>query len=509
MSRLITVLIYVALDILSTDSAAVRLTPGSQNNTQPKVLSPLLAHIKQLSKPSNGTALREAWNSALKSGDLCIGYYDVMGQYDSSFNCSTGTFIFCCGTCQYRFCCDDRNDRLDQSLCTNYVTPGWITKPHSTTTRAPGVSPNNGDSKDQSSSTVYVICGVISFTLAIAIGVKIVFNKVSHRPHPRDINVPRALVDILRHQAVPMNHPERNNSLSIGSSTQDNGPSRISKNHYTPIKPVKSNPNNQHQNFIHMPVNSPKHSATIDRFSHMNNIQIPSVKYNSLMSSRSFHNLSQMPPSYETAVKSDINRYSSLKRLAAEKDLDDYYTKRRHLAELTRGTLPLHVMRMNYEHDTYREKSQNPRRVMSQEHILSDDHMPTYNYTISRDRVVSHERLLSREALHSQERLLSPDRTLHRSNFHGGHLSNQKALSQTNVCASTPMLDRHHMIKMNSHPTSANSPKTTWDMGNQTTSRRQAFAAKHQNTIEQLQFIPGHHPSSQHYRTSSKNEVTV
>lgn len=31
--------------------------------------------------------------------------------------------------------------------------------------------------------------------------------------------------------------------------------------------------------------------------------------------SHSFHNLAQLPPSYEAAMKPEINRYSSLKRL--------------------------------------------------------------------------------------------------------------------------------------------------------------------------------------------------
>jgi hypothetical protein len=41
----------------------------------------------------------------------------------------------------------------------------------------------------------------------------------------------------------------------------------------------------------------------------------PSLHYSTLSCSRSFHNLSHLPPSYEAAVKSELNRYSSLKRL--------------------------------------------------------------------------------------------------------------------------------------------------------------------------------------------------
>lgn len=55
----------------------------------------------------------------------CRGYYDVMGHYDSTFNCSKGSYIYCCGTCYYRFCCEHQRNRLDQHSCTNYISPVW------------------------------------------------------------------------------------------------------------------------------------------------------------------------------------------------------------------------------------------------------------------------------------------------------------------------------------------------------------------------------------------------
>uniref|UniRef100_A0A8C5MKN8 Shisa family member 7 n=1 Tax=Leptobrachium leishanense TaxID=445787 RepID=A0A8C5MKN8_9ANUR len=503
MYYLLMVLLSITLDGLSVHSAlsfGAAQVQWQANQTQS--LSMLLAHIKrpQAQNASSGK------NQAVP--DMCYGYYDVMGQYDATFNCTTGTYRYCCGTCHYRFCCEHHHKRLDQDSCRNYNSPFWARVTQPTTTSANSKLNNNGH-PDQTNSTVYVICGVISFTLAVGIGAKIAFNKASRRPRGREINVPRALVDILRHQSVQGTHRERNNSTTLNSGTHDNGPSRPPKNHYNTVKSSKSNHDNMQHNFI-LTVNSPKHSATLD--CRMNNIQFPaaSTKYNTMSFSRSFHNLSHLPPSYETAIKSDISRYSSLKRLA-EKDMDDFYIKRKHLAELTRGTLPLQVMKMNYDQDGYLEKSQTPRRVMSQEHILSDNHYTVHHdYTIPRDRLVSQERLLSRDVLHSQEHLLSPERIHSRGPlpFHEMRLGHQKALSHTNVCATTPMLDRHHIIKMNSHPTSSNSPNTTWDMGNHTAIRRQAFATKRQNTIEQLQFIPGHLPS-QHLRTGSKNEVTV
>lgn len=114
------------------------------------------------------------------------------------------------------------------------------------------------------------------------------------------------------------------------------------------------------------------------------------------------------------------------------------------------------------------------------------------------------------------------------------HLSlHKKTQSQQNVCV-TPSLDRHHMIKMNSHPSSGceqelKSATTAMSGGHGTgtlgwgeghgsaggtgmvgqSARRMAFAAKRQNTIEQLHFLPGAGGGSQALWTGSKNEVTV
>ena len=111
-----------------------------------------------------------------------------------------------------------------------------------------------------------------------------------------------------------------------------------------------------------------------------------------------------------------------------------------------------------------------------------------------------------------------------------GRLSHhQKAQSQQNICV-TPSMDRHHMIKMNSHPTPGHDHDRDrdrdrsigmhggWDPhgghggggggGGYPNARRMAFASKRQNTIEQLHFIPGG-GGVQGLRTGSKNEVTV
>ncbi len=107
-----------------------------------------------------------------------------------------------------------------------------------------------------------------------------------------------------------------------------------------------------------------------------------------------------------------------------------------------------------------------------------------------------------------------------------GRLSHhQKAQSQQNICV-TPSMDRHHMIKMNSHPTADHDRSSAammgmhggWDPlgggrdgtgGGHPNARRMAFANKRQNTIEQLHFIPGGGGGVQGLRTGSKNEVTV
>lgn len=48
----------------------------------------------------------------------------------------------------------------------------------------------------------------------------------------------------------------------------------------------------------------------------MNNILTSQTEPYDLSFSRSFQSLSHLPPSYESAVKADLNKYSSLKRLS-------------------------------------------------------------------------------------------------------------------------------------------------------------------------------------------------
>uniref|UniRef100_A0A3B4BGJ5 Shisa N-terminal domain-containing protein n=1 Tax=Periophthalmus magnuspinnatus TaxID=409849 RepID=A0A3B4BGJ5_9GOBI len=408
------------------------------------------------------------------------GYFDVMGHFDSTFNCSRGSYIYCCGTCHYRFCCEHQRDRLDQDSCNNYNSPVWIEQQGAATQPA-GQSPDPDFEtlQQQSSSTAYVIGGVISFTLVVAVGVRIAFSKVARRPRNRDINMPRSLVDILRHQSSPVQQGDRNNTTILGSTASDG---RTSKNIYTPVLQRSMRHNTGHPSFSH-----------------------------------SFHNLAQLPPSYEAAMKPELSRYSSLKRLE--------YTLG------SRGTLPLHGSRPRlhiptstpnpyplpaqpqYTSSTF---DRPPRRVRSQDQLLALGEGNTLS-RLSKNQ--QHQLLVSPDCL--EDRLMSMGvMGAERSGMVPtmGRLSHhQKTQSQQNICV-TPSLDRHHMIKMNSHPTSGHehergsSAPSHWDpyggTGGHPNARRMAFASKRQNTIEQLHFIPGG-GGGQGLRTGSKNEVTV
>ncbi|KAM5135952.1 protein shisa-6 isoform 2-T2 [Mantella aurantiaca] len=231
----------------------------------------------------------------------------------------------------------------------------------------------------------------------------------------------------------------------------------------------------------------------------MNNILTSATEPYDLSFSRSFQNLSHLPPSYESAMKTN----------PTDKEADDYYMRRRHLPDLAaRGTLPLNVIKMTQDQSNYRERPRRPVRAMSQDRVLSPEkNMPEEGYGMPYDRILSDEQLLSAERLHSQDPLLSPDKamTLKRSEFQS-EKSMSRAISQTDVFVSTPVLDRYRMMtKMHSHPSASNNLYNTLGV-NQTAAKRQAFASRRHNTVEQLHYIPGHH---QQYRTASKTEVTV
>ncbi|CAJ1083093.1 protein shisa-7-like [Xyrichtys novacula] len=538
-------------------------------------------------KPPLGAAQVAPPPRQLVDVDVCRGYFDVMGHFDSTFNCSKGSYIYCCGTCHYRFCCEHQRNRLDQESCNNYHSPVWADPQVPVTVPASTPDTSFETLQQQNSSTGYVIGGVISFTLVVAVGVRIGFSKVARRPRNRDVNMPRSLVDILRHQSSPVQQGERNNTSMLTSTGSDG---RVSKNHYTPILQSKDNRkrgprmNNTSQlssgpTLISSSVKGPgggrdhggggsffgggmRHNSSHPSFSH------------------SFHNLAQLPPSYELAMKPEISRYSSLKKL--EKELDEYSnyynSKRRstnappsfhssshHLpwagGEYTlgsRGTLPLNGTRPRthipstpnpyplpgQSHYTSSSFDRPPRRVRSQDQLLGFTEGNSLS-RMSKNQQHYYKAVMGSRGNNSQtlrrshERLLvSPDRLEDQLMAMGliigggggersgmvptmGRLSHhQKAQSQQNICV-TPSMDRHHMIKMNSHPTPSHDRDRSsavmqgmgmhggWDPhGGHPNARRMAFANKRQNTIEQLHFIPGG-GGVQGLRTGSKNEVTV
>uniref|UniRef100_A0A3B3WEL8 Shisa N-terminal domain-containing protein n=1 Tax=Poecilia mexicana TaxID=48701 RepID=A0A3B3WEL8_9TELE len=427
--------------------AALRSKPKAPEeppDTSEGVLEPLPKPLAQVTFPKNATSpegLGDHFGAAhfpprIMDGwtDVCWGYYDVMGHFDNPFNCSKDSYIYCCGTCHYRFCCPDQSRKLVQDLCTNYNSPDWA-KPQTEAMMIPeevGPDPDYDPLKQQSHNTGFVIGGVVVFMVAVAVGIKVCFNKVQQEANQRDLNMPRALVDMLRHQSSPVQQDERNNSVALTVADGQGTLGRAPKNLYAPG--VKHNNTKSQPSFHH-----------------------------------SLHNLAQLPPSYESATKPELNRYSSLKRLGERCRLLPPSSPADHLEDRM-GVSGMGVV------DPYAH--------------TGTGIVPT----------------LPRQ---------------------------QKAQSQQNVCA-TPSLDRHHMIKMNSHPTSGREQERStgmtshvsggvgWSgevpgagvvMGTGTlgghSARRMAFAAKRQNTIEQLHFIPGGGGGSQGIRTGSKNEVTV
>ncbi|XP_048083199.2 protein shisa-6 isoform X3 [Ursus arctos] len=415
--------------------------------------------------------------SAAVTYETCWGYYDVSGQYDKEFECnnSESGYLYCCGTCYYRFCCKKRHEKLDQRQCTNYQSPVWVQTP-STKVVSPGPENKYDPEKDKTNFTVYITCGVIAFVIVAGVFAKVSYDK-AHRP-PREMNIHRALADILRQQGpIPIAHCERETISAINTSPKENTPVRSSsKNHYTPVRTAKQTPE------------KPR----------MNNILTSATEPYDLSFSRSFQNLAHLPPSYESAVKTHPSKYSSLKRLT-DKEADEYYMRRRHLPDLAaRGTLPLNVIQMSQQKPLPRERPRRPIRAMSQDRVLSPERGLPDDFGLPYDRILSDEQLLSTERLHSQDPLLSPERTA----FPEQSLS--RAISHTDVFVSTPVLDRYRMTKMHSHPSASSNSYATLGKS-QTAAKRQAFASRRHNTVEQLHYIPGHHTCY----TASKTEVTV
>ncbi|XP_028845294.1 protein shisa-6-like isoform X2 [Denticeps clupeoides] len=565
-------------------------------------LEPLGAKPKPA--PNRSPKVRALNGTAAPAHETCLGYYDVSGQFDKMFECNNTDHRYCCGTCYLRFCCQFKGNRLEQRTCKNYQKPAWVkTVPPSPVPTGDAYDP----SMDQTNAAVYITCGVIAFIIVLGVSAKVAYDKATQPPP--EMNIHRALADILRQQGpIPISQYDCENFAAMNSSPKDNTPVRTgSKNHYTPVHASKSNHGGHYakessrsgghdlHNFIssgfvtlgrghvkgekHWPVRSQSHHGTHQHSynplgissptrtpqndnTRMSGILTSQTEPYDLSFSRSFQSLSHLPPSYEAAVKADLNKFSSLKKLT-DKDMDDYYSRKRHLPDLAaRGTLPLHVLKMAQDGPTPQlappqqqpplqqsSQRQRPRRVqraMSQDRVLSPERSQQQDYVaspygtpttygsrilsdeqllsaerlrsherlfshnrhFSQDRLHSHERLYSQDRLHSQDPLLSPDRmaSIKRSGFHADR-SMSRAISHTDVFVpSTPTLDRYKMAKVHAHPSSSGNAQHNSHSVNQTASKRQAFASRRTQTLEHFQYVPGHH---HHYRTGSKTEVTV
>ncbi|XP_078147011.1 protein shisa-6 isoform X1 [Centroberyx gerrardi] len=407
--------------------------------------------------------------------DTCLGYYDVSGSYDKMFECNNTDHRFCCGTCYLRFCCEYKKDRLDQKACKNYHKPNWVQP------AAPSPSPTGetyDPSMDQTNTAVYITCGIIAFIIVLGVSAKVAYDKATEPP--QEMNIHRALADILRQQGpIPISQYDCENFAAMNGSPKDNTPVRTSsKNHYTPVHTSKSNHGLHYgkesvrssggpdiHNFIssgfvtlgrghqkgekHWPVRSQSHHGTHQHnYNHValgsptrtpkneNNrisgILTSQTEPYDLSFSRSFQSLSHLPPSYEAAVKADLSRYSSLKKLT-DKEVEDYYSRKRHLPDLAaRGTLPLHLQsqapqpavsqappqsQSSQQQSQQRQRPRRVQRAMSQDRVLSPQRGPQQEYSMSSNgmspyggRILSDEQLLSAERLRSQERLLPQDR---------------------------------------------------------------------------------------------------
>ncbi|XP_057647896.1 protein shisa-8 [Chionomys nivalis] len=132
---------------------------------------------------------------APEGGDRCRGYYDVMGQWDPPFNCSSGVYSFCCGTCGYRFCCHDGPRRLDQSRCSNYDTPAWV-QTGRPPARARDTAAPRDPARERSHTAVYAVCGVAALLVLVGIGARLGLER-AHSPRARR-TVTRTLTELLK-----------------------------------------------------------------------------------------------------------------------------------------------------------------------------------------------------------------------------------------------------------------------------------------------------------------------
>ncbi|XP_069066276.1 protein shisa-9 isoform X4 [Pleurodeles waltl] len=286
--------------------------------------------------------------------DACRGYFDVMGQWDPPFNCSSGEFIFCCGTCGFRFCCKFKQASLDQTTCTNYDRPIWLNaaKP------PPRIDdPLHDPTRDKTNLIVYIICGVVAVMVLVGIFTKLGLEK-AHRPQRE--NMSRALADVMRQgDHYTAEHMERDASLAVHVQ------------HYENMQP-RPPANNLRGTLLHGTLTDKQDTA------HMNNVVPASPLLPQIAHPHSYPTMGPISNPYEQQPPGkELNKYASLKAVA-EKSNDDFYSKRRHLAELAaKGSLPLHPVRVeqdrSYSPDTgtMKQNGQKPKITNPHSHPLA------------------------------------------------------------------------------------------------------------------------------------------
>ncbi|XP_024141271.1 protein shisa-8 isoform X2 [Oryzias melastigma] len=187
-------------------SSKVAVTKGGSFAVPTKLNNQTAEETTQSSPPETGLSTPSSGGDAddedlpPAGGTRCQGYYDVMGQWDPPFNCNAGVFLYCCGTCFYRFCCQFRQQRLDQTICSNYDSPIWANtgKPVATITEGQA-----DQDRDRTHLIVYIICGVVAVMVLVGIFTKLAVEKTrggSGRgagPAQPDLNT-RTLTDLLK-----------------------------------------------------------------------------------------------------------------------------------------------------------------------------------------------------------------------------------------------------------------------------------------------------------------------
>ncbi|XP_004569746.1 protein shisa-6 isoform X5 [Maylandia zebra] len=391
--------------------------------------------------------------SPVRKHESCKGYFDVSGQFDSAFECNNTDHRYCCGTCFLRFCCEYKKDRLDQTACTNYVTPGWLE------TATPSPIPTNDPylSMDQTNTAVYITCGIIAFIIVLGVSAKVAYDKATEPP--QEMNIHRALADILRQQGpIPISQYDCENFAAMNGSPKDNTPVRTSsKNHYTPVHTSKSN------HGLHYGKESVRSSGGADLHNFISS---------GFVTLGRGHQKGTHQPNYNHVALGSPTRTPK----NADKEVEDYYTRKRHLPDLAaRSTLPLHVLKMSQEQHREQQQSQPPQssisqappqsqssqqqsqqrqrprrvqRAMSQDRVLSPQRAPQQDYTMSSNgvslyggRILSDEQLLSAERLRSQERLLPQDR----------HTSQDRLYSKDRMYSKDRLLSQEHLYSKDRH----------------------------------------------------------